>query len=263
MGCCGSTPTLGEISTPPGIEQLLGHRYLSVSQALDMNQQAITMMGRSFAGTATTDPEGSEDWVLGPSLKGKWDDPRRQLMFTWLRKADWACAVARGGFVLGARNTDGSVGAAVVVLPYFEGAPSELANTLELLQALFPLGMPPWREMDDAWTGIRRRAFSTFNIMEEVKAKHCTGPHAHVRAVAVDPSSQGRGFCGKLMRAVSAWADSKQLPLWLDTSGSRNVAIYERFGYKVVEKYQLECKEEPQSEIHEEEYAMIRIPATG
>jgi hypothetical protein len=27
---------------------------------------------------------------------------------------------------------------------------------------------------------------------------------------------------------VNVWADNLQLPLWLETSGARNVAIYER-----------------------------------
>ena len=46
--------------------------------------------------------------------------------------------------------------------------------------------------------------------------------------MSVDPDAQGLGFCGKLMRAVNVWADNLQLPLWLETSGARNVAIYER-----------------------------------
>ena len=46
--------------------------------------------------------------------------------------------------------------------------------------------------------------------------------------MSVDPDAQGLGFCGKLMRAVNVWADNLQLPLWLETSGTRNVAIYER-----------------------------------
>ena len=74
--------------------------------------------------------------------------------------------------------------------------------------------------------------------------------------MSVDPDAQGLGFCGKLMRAVNVWADDLQLPLWLETSGTRNVSIYERFGYKTAEQYTLKCKDD----IHEEEFGMIRSP---
>ena len=72
--------------------------------------------------------------------------------------------------------------------------------------------------------------------------------------------AQGLGFCGKLMRAVNKWADDSQLNLWLETSGARNVAIYERFGYKTMEQFTLKCKNDP--EVHDEEFGMMRLART-
>lgn len=72
--------------------------------------------------------------------------------------------------------------------------------------------------------------------------------------------AQGLGFCGKLMRAVNKWADDSQLNLWLETSGARNVAIYERFGYKTMEQFTLKCKKDP--EVHDEEFGMMRLART-
>ena len=94
-------------------------------------------------------------------------------------------------------------------------------------------------------------------VSSDFSARHCSGPHAHVKVMAVDPHAQGLGLCGKLMRAVSAWADDLQLPLWLETSGARNVAIYERFGYKTREHYALNYK----NDVHEDEFGMMRMPA--
>jgi len=62
------------------------------------------------------------------------------------------------------------------------------------------------------------------------------------------------------MRAVNKWADDSQLNLWLETSGARNVAIYERFGYKTMEQFTLKCKNDP--EVHDEEFGMMRLART-
>jgi hypothetical protein len=44
-------------------------------------------MSRSFGGTASTAPEGTTDWILGPTLQEKWDDTRRRAMLDWMMKA--------------------------------------------------------------------------------------------------------------------------------------------------------------------------------
>ena len=41
-------------------------------------------------------------------------------------------------------------------------------------------------------------------------------------------------MCSKLMRAVCLVADAKNLPARLETSGAKNVAVYEKFGFKTV-----------------------------
>lgn len=43
-------------------------------------------MTRAFGGTAATAPEGTTDYILGPSLREKWDDPRRVAMVEWMMK---------------------------------------------------------------------------------------------------------------------------------------------------------------------------------
>ena len=56
------------------------------------------------------------------------------------------------------------------------------------------------------------------------------------------------------MRYVNASPDRRQLPLWLETSGERNVCIYERFGYKAMERYDLRSR----GELHSDEFGMLR-----
>ena len=57
-------------------------------------------MTRAFGGTATTAPEGTTDWMLGPSLREKWDDPRRVAIVEWMMKVhrlkDFCCLLGVG-----------------------------------------------------------------------------------------------------------------------------------------------------------------------
>ena len=55
--------------------------------------------------------------------------------------------MARNGFALGMRKSDGKLGAVVVVLPYNEGIPNDLSSGLEILKALRATGMPPSKQL--------------------------------------------------------------------------------------------------------------------
>ncbi|MBN1399433.1 MAG: GNAT family N-acetyltransferase [Anaerolineae bacterium] len=60
-------------------------------------------------------------------------------------------------------------------------------------------------------------------------------PHYQVGILGVDPTLQGQGHGGALMRALHAIADAdaEAVGTWLDTENPRNVAWYRRFGYEV------------------------------
>jgi len=216
-------------------------------------------MGRSFAGTAKTDPEGTVDWMLGPQLHGKWDDPRRSLFVQWGIQFVWTMAVERsGGFVLGARKPDGDLGAAIIVVPYLDGMPWRPCATVRDLKSLRTVGFPPVKQMGEARKGIEAR-LKCLDIVQEMHQKHCPGPHVYVNVMAVDPSAQGMGFCSKLMRAANSYADSFQMPIYLETSGHKNVAIYKRYGYEVAEQYELNSPNDPDGAVpHDDEFAMVR-----
>ncbi|MCZ3388775.1 MAG: GNAT family N-acetyltransferase [Actinomycetia bacterium] len=52
--------------------------------------------------------------------------------------------------------------------------------------------------------------------------------------VAVQPSAWGRGLGGRLIEHGLALAGGDDLPAFLETAQQRNVAYYERFGFRVV-----------------------------
>lgn len=253
--CCG---TLAKPLGALGIE--LGPGIIR-AQADDMalRKKIVDCGAASFAGTDHSDPEGTLDWLLGPQLAGKWDDPRRKIMMQWLMNF-FATAVLdqMGGFILAAPLETGELGAVCMVIPKPHGAFSKAALGVALLSSVCRNGLPPLKQMGEARKGIEKR-LDSFRVVEEVQRKYASGPHVYVQVMAVHPDAQGKGLCGKLMRQANAYADKLNLPMWLETSGEKNVSIYKRFGYEVAEQFTVECADCPDgSKPHMDEFGMMR-----
>jgi GNAT superfamily N-acetyltransferase len=56
------------------------------------------------------------------------------------------------------------------------------------------------------------------------------------RVLGIEPEFQGRGFGSALMQPVLSRCDQEGVPAYLESSKRRNVALYERHGFKVVEE---------------------------
>ncbi len=77
------------------------------------------------------------------------------------------------------------------------------------------------------------RAFT----MMSVWAKHDPRvQHWHVGPIGVHPGRQGRGIGKALLAAFLDMADAQGSPAYLETDVDRNVALYEKFGFKVIEQ---------------------------
>ena len=75
------------------------------------------------------------------------------------------------------------------------------------------------------------RAFT----MMRVWAKHDPrARHWHVGPIGVNPEHQGRGIGTALLAAFLEMADAQASPAYLETDVDRNVALYEKFGFKVI-----------------------------
>jgi len=238
-----------------GIVQIIS----SDSSSRDKARAVIT---RSFSGTATTEPEGTFDWMLGPHLKGKWDDPRRHLMVGWLVLfLDKMVHEKVGGFCMACSLEDGEFGAVVLVVPKPNGwIDAPCASHCSMLGLICcDIGLPPFKKMGEARNGIEKR-LSALDQIQQIQKKHLlTTPHLYVNVMAVEPSVQGQGLCSRAMRKTNEIADAHNLPAYLETSGPRNVKIYERFGYEVVEQFTLKVDHDPdKAEPHTDEFAMMR-----
>lgn len=75
------------------------------------------------------------------------------------------------------------------------------------------------------------RAFKMMNVW----AKHDPGErHWHVGPIGVHPELQGQGIGKAMLAAFLEMADEQGSPAYLETDVDRNVALYERFGFKIV-----------------------------
>jgi GNAT superfamily N-acetyltransferase len=80
------------------------------------------------------------------------------------------------------------------------------------------------------------RLFSVLNLIEK---KHPKAPHYYLAVLGVEPEYQGRGFGGALMQPVLNRCDRDGIPAYLESSKRRNVVLYERHGFEVVEEVQI------------------------
>jgi ribosomal protein S18 acetylase RimI-like enzyme len=70
-----------------------------------------------------------------------------------------------------------------------------------------------------------------------IERKHPREPgHWYLPVIGVAPPWQGRGYGSALMGPVLARCDRQRAPAYLEASTPRNVALYERHGFEVVEE---------------------------
>jgi ribosomal protein S18 acetylase RimI-like enzyme len=81
------------------------------------------------------------------------------------------------------------------------------------------------------------RGFGAVQTMEKRHPKD--PPHYYLAVLGTEPEYQGRGFGGALMRPVLDRCDRDGVGAYLESSKRRNIAFYERHGFRVVEELKL------------------------
>jgi GNAT superfamily N-acetyltransferase len=77
-------------------------------------------------------------------------------------------------------------------------------------------------------------------VLHMMETAHPEEPPSYYHAVlVVEPALQGRGFGSALMQPVLARCDRERIPAYLESSKRRNVVLYERHGFRVVEEMRL------------------------
>jgi ribosomal protein S18 acetylase RimI-like enzyme len=64
-------------------------------------------------------------------------------------------------------------------------------------------------------------------------------PHWYLEVIGAEPARQGRGIGSALMQPILASCDLEGLGAYLESSSERNRALYERHGFRVVERFDM------------------------
>jgi len=74
------------------------------------------------------------------------------------------------------------------------------------------------------------------NAVEEAKKSLNLGPYIHLLMMGVSQEFQGKGFGGKLLRAVIEKAETERKSIYLETQKEENINFYEKYGFSVKKK---------------------------
>jgi ribosomal protein S18 acetylase RimI-like enzyme len=98
------------------------------------------------------------------------------------------------------------------------------------------------------WPGMLRKSLfmcgwrglvtirSARRVLDERLARHIPEPNYYLSVIGVDPAGQGQGVGSALMRPILERCDREHVPASLATNLERNVRLYERHGFRVVDE---------------------------
>lgn len=107
-----------------------------------------------------------------------------------------------------------------------DGRPHGLRTDLSLLPVIAQV----------AGLGGMPRVISTLSLVEK---KHPKEPHYYLLGIGVDPARQGKGVGSSLLAPMAERLDREGVPGYLESSKERNIPLYERFGFRVVDELKL------------------------
>ena len=187
-------------------------------------------MAAVLARAFTRDPYFS--WITG-------DAPERNLRM----RMGWTGILRHAAAGLRETWTTDDLAGVAIWLPPGRGA-SSFVDSLRMIPALARL--TGWRRL--------REVSAAAELLEHRRRAHAPTPHWYLSALGVDPERQGQGVGTALLRLVLDRADAVGRPAYLETATGRNVLLYERHGFEVVEELIL-----PRTDIRG--WLMLRAPS--
>jgi GNAT superfamily N-acetyltransferase len=73
-------------------------------------------------------------------------------------------------------------------------------------------------------------------LLTRMEMRHLREPHHYLPYIGVEPAGQGRGLGSRLMFPTLQECDRTGLPAYLEATSDRNQELYERHGFRVVQR---------------------------
>jgi GNAT superfamily N-acetyltransferase len=156
----------------------------------------------------------------------------------------WRAILRHASDGLSATWTTADLAGAAIWIPPGRSA-SGVLDQLRILPALGRL---------TGW-GRLRAVSAALERLQDRRHQHAPMAHWYLSALGVEPERQGEGIGSALLAPVLAEADATGFACYLETAVGRNVLLYERHGFDVVEELVL-----PHTDVHG--WLMLR-PATS
>ncbi len=90
-----------------------------------------------------------------------------------------------------------------------------------------------------------------YNYIYSKRKKLLPSKHWYLSIIGIRPKFQRKGLSSVLFSSMFNQLDNQNLPYFLDTNNEKNLPIYKRFGFRILEEYEL-----PNTDIMN--WAMIR-----
>jgi ribosomal protein S18 acetylase RimI-like enzyme len=96
------------------------------------------------------------------------------------------------------------------------------------------------RETRSAYFSFGRNMPRALRCQLQIESKHPKEPtHWYLGYLGVAPDHQGQGIGAAMLREVTDQADVAGTAAYLESSNERNLSLYERHGFRVVEDFRL------------------------
>lgn len=131
--------------------------------------------------------------------------------------------------------------------------------------------MPPKYVDTSAWMFIRAGGLKLNKLVDKkavdrldaygkyassLHHKHAKRAHWYLESLSVDPLEQGKGYASRLLKPALEYFDKHKFSCYLETHNAKNVSLYEKYGFKVMEIGSLPGTDKPH-------WAMLREPANS
>ena len=73
-------------------------------------------------------------------------------------------------------------------------------------------------------------------VNDSIRNIYMKVPYWYFGPIGVDPEYQGQGFASELIKPMLNRIDKENLPIYLETNIERNIAIYDHFGFRILEE---------------------------
>jgi ribosomal protein S18 acetylase RimI-like enzyme len=81
-----------------------------------------------------------------------------------------------------------------------------------------------------------RRMKQDEDFVRQLRRRLAPNPHWYLAVLGVAPDFQGKGYASRLLKPMLARFDTEKLPVYLETSVEDYVAIYQHFGFKLIQE---------------------------